>query len=89
MASRGPQGWRKRVNRVLLNAIAIGRVCASVLEAEDSLSSEAGDRAAGDSNTLRRENELLSDELRIKDARIKRVPARVSARKPACGVLGL
>ena len=28
MASlRGPRGWRKRVKRALLNAIAIGRVC--------------------------------------------------------------
>ncbi len=77
MASlRGPRGWRRRVKRVLLNAIAIGRVCASVLDAEGSLSGDTEDRNSADLNALRRENQMLKDELRIKDARMDRVPAR-------------
>ena len=60
MASlRGPRGWRRRVKRVLLNAIAIGRVCASVLDAEDSLSGDTEDRNSADLNALRRENQML------------------------------
>ena len=33
---RAPRGWKKRVKRVLLNVISLGRVCTSVLEAEDA-----------------------------------------------------
>jgi len=64
--ARAPRAWKKRV---LLNVISLGRVCASALEAEE----------AGTEKTRRgqiRENELLRQELRLKDARMERVPAR-------------
>ena len=71
---RGPEGWKKRVKRVLLNVISIGRVCCSVLEAEDELSPRRGTQSR--IVALRRENEQLREEVRLKDQRMLRVPAR-------------
>ncbi len=75
MASkRGPSGWKKRVQRVLLNVISLGRVCASALEAEDTETAKGRRRNAV--AALHRDNELLRQELRLKDARMEGVPAR-------------
>ena len=77
MASkRGPRGWKKRVKRVLLNVLSLGRVCAAVLEAEDTLSADPESRSRGRNAAILRENELLKDELRLKDMRMSRVPGR-------------
>ena len=63
MASkRGPRGWKKRIKSALLNVISLGRVCASVIEAEDELQGKPTCEAA-----LRRDVEFLQAELRIKD----------------------
>ena len=72
MASkRGPRGWKKRIMSALLNVISLGRVCASVIEADDELHG----RLTGEA-VLRREIAQLQGELRVKDARMSRVPPR-------------
>ncbi len=77
MASkRGPRGWKKRVKRVLLNVLSLGRVCTAVLEAEDALSADPESRSRGRNAAILRENELLKEELRLKDMRMFRVPGR-------------
>ena len=77
MASkRGPRGWKKRVKRVLLNVLSLGRVCTAVLEAEDALGADPERRSRGRNAAILRENELLKEELRLKDMRMFRVPGR-------------
>ena len=73
---RAPRGWKKRVKRVLLNVISLGRVCTSVLEAEDAASSDSAVRGSAEVEPLRREIRLLDEELALNSARLSRVPAR-------------
>ena len=73
---RAPRGWKKRVKRVLLNVISLGRVCTSVLEAEDAVSSDPAVRGSAEGEAQQREIRLFREELALKDARMGRVPAR-------------
>ena len=77
MASkRAPRGWKKRVKRILLNVISIGRVCTVAIEAEDAVSSDSTTRCSVEVDGLRREVQLFREELGLKDARMARIPAR-------------
>ena len=58
---RAPRGWKKRVKRVLLNVISLGRVCTSVLEAEDAVNSDPAARGSVEVEATRREIHLLSE----------------------------
>ena len=76
VTQRAPRGWKMRVKRVLLNVISLGRVCTSVLEAEDAVSSDSAVRGSAEVEALRREIRLLDEEIAFNNARLSRVPAR-------------
>ena len=73
---RAPRGWKKRVKRVLLSVISIGRVCTVAIEAEDCESTESTTRSSAEADAQHREIHLLHEELALKDARMARVHAR-------------
>ena len=58
---RAPRGWKKRVKRVLLNVISLGRVCTSVLEAEDAVSSDPAVRGSAEGEAQQREIRLFRE----------------------------
>ncbi len=64
------------MKRALLNVLSLVRVVTSVLEGEDALSDDPSVRSRSDFDQLRRENALLKEELRLKDARMERVSPR-------------
>ena len=73
---RAPRGWKKRVKRVLPNVLSIGRVCTAAIEAEDVASTDSTTRCSVEVDALRREVQLLREELGLKDPRMSRVLAR-------------
>ncbi len=85
---RAPRGWKKRVKRVLLNVISIGRVCTAAIEAEDVASTDSTTRCSVEVDALRREVQLLREELGLKDRgwqEYRHVAGRTIQRSTACG----
>ncbi|MEM7168059.1 MAG: helix-turn-helix domain-containing protein [Planctomycetota bacterium] len=75
-SQRAPRGWKERVKWLVLNVISLGRVCTSVLEAEDVESTDPQVRGSAEVEALHREIRLLNEELSLKDARLSRVSPR-------------
>ena len=71
-----PRGWNKRVRWGILNTLALARTCFMDVMATKSVSRRKGDRTCAENTRLRHEVELLREEIRIKDARMGRVPCR-------------
>ena len=71
-----PGGWNKRVRWGILNTLALARICFMDVMATKSVSRRKGDRTCAENTRLRHEVELLREEIRIKDARMSRVPCR-------------
>ena len=71
-----PRGWTKRRQWGILNALALARVCVMDVMAKLSVSRRKADRVLAENARLKQENELLREEMSIKDARMGRVPRR-------------
>jgi transposase InsO family protein len=71
-----PRGWPALVRSALIHAISLART--AVIDARSGFENSALARArlAAELSALRSENALLHEELRIKDARIAKIPAR-------------
>jgi transposase InsO family protein len=71
-----PRGWPTLVRSALIHAVSLAR--AAVIEARSGFENSplARARLAAELGALRAENALLREELRIKDARMERIPAR-------------
>ena len=70
-----PRGWNKRVQSAILQAISLGHYCFFLIVGRLARSPRALDRAVAETERLRYEVELLGEELRLKDARMARVPS--------------
>ncbi len=70
-----PRGWNKRVQSAILQAISLGRHCFFLIVGRMARSPKALDRAVAETERLRHEVELFREELRLKDARMARVPS--------------
>ncbi len=69
-----PSGWNKRVQSGILQAISLGRHCFVSIVARMANSPNAVDRVVARNERLQNEVESLREELRLKDARMARVP---------------
>jgi len=71
-----PRIWPKHVKTGILRAIALARMAFCAARGRASRSSKPGVRLVSDLNEARREIALLEEEIRLKDLRMARVPAR-------------
>ena len=71
-----PKGWKKCIKSAVLHALSLARHCTLAIRAEEADDPNHAVRHRGEIQDLRTENERLHDELRIKDGRMQRVPAR-------------
>ena len=74
--SRGihlPRDWPKRVKSAMLNVIALGQYAAAYTRSWAIDSRIARVRLKAENDQFRQEVALLTEEIRIKDARMKRV----------------
>ena len=71
-----PKGWPKVVRSGVLHAIALASTALSVAWGRAASSRSSRQRQGADAERLRAEIALYEQELRIKDARWTRVPAR-------------
>ena len=70
-----PRGWNKRVQSAILQAISLGRHCFFLIVGRMANSPRALDPVVAENERFRHEVELLREELRLKDARMARVPS--------------
>ncbi len=70
-----PKGWNKRVQSAILQAISLGRHCFVSIVARMANSPNAVDRIVAENEHLKHEVESLRVELRLKDARMARLPS--------------
>ena len=75
-----PRGWRKVTRAGVLHAISVAAMAMTSAWSRASLSAQQ--RSLAEVDRLRSENELLTEELDLKDSRWARVPAR---RRPYYG----
>lgn len=71
-----PKGWNKRVQSAILQAISLGRHCFVSIVARMANSPNAVDRIVAENEHLKHEVESLRVELRLKDARMARLPSQ-------------
>ncbi len=71
-----PKGWNSRVQSAILQAISLGRHCFVSIVARMANSPKAADRTLAQNEHLKHEVESLREELRLKDARMYRVPSQ-------------
>ena len=69
-----PRGWTRRVRSGALHAISLARFSLTAARGHAANSWNARIRLAKENNRLRQEIGLLREELRIKDARMERIP---------------
>ncbi len=74
-----PSGWNQRIQSAILQAISLSRHCFVTIVARMANSPKDADRILAENERLRHEVESLREELRLKDARMARVP---SPRRP-------
>ncbi len=72
-----PRGWNKRVQSAILQAISLGRHCFFLIVGRMARSQNAIERVVAENERLRHEADLLREELRLKDARMARVPSHL------------
>ena len=71
-----PSGWNKRVQSAILQAISLGRHCFISIVARMANSPNAVDRIVAENEHPKQEVESLRVELRLKDARMARLPSQ-------------
>ncbi len=71
-----PRGWSNRVESSILQAISLGRHCFVSIVARMANSPKAANRIVAQNERLKHEVESLREELRLKDARMARVPSQ-------------
>ena len=76
-----PRGWNRRVQSAILRAISLGRHCFLLIVGRMANSRNPIDRIVAEKERLQHEVESLREELRLKEARMARVP---SHRPPDC-----
>ena len=69
-----PKGWPRRVRLAVVNAISMSNVVFAVTRSHAENHFNARVRIQAENDRLRREVALLAEELRIKDARMERIP---------------
>ncbi len=69
-----PRGWKHRVRSSVLHILALSHYTFTVLLARAALSKNRQVRLQAQIDRRNREIALLQEELRIKDARMERVP---------------
>ena len=69
-----PRGWKRRVRSSVLHILALSHYTFTALLARAALSKNRQVRLQAQIDRLSQESALLQEELRIKDARMERVP---------------
>ncbi len=73
---RLPKQWNKRVRSAVLHAISLAQFALTSARGQIQRRNRAPDRRFAEFGRLRQEIHLLKEELRLKDARMLRVPGR-------------
>ncbi len=71
-----PKGWKKCIKSGVLHALSLARHCTFAIRAEEANDPSQAVRQRGKIQDLETELERLREELRIKDGRMQRMPAR-------------
>ena len=71
-----PKGWPRRVRSAVVHAVSMSNVVFTVTRSHGENHFNARVRIQAENDRLRREVALLREELRIKDARMERIPAQ-------------
>ena len=71
-----PKGWPRRVRSAVVHAISMSNVVFTVTRGHAENHFNARVRLQTENDRLRREVGVLSEELRIKDTRMQRIPAQ-------------
>ncbi len=71
-----PKGWSRRVRSAVVQAVSMANVIFTATRGQAENQFNARVRLQADNHRLRREISLLHEELRIKDARMERLPAQ-------------
>ncbi len=71
-----PKNWNQRIKSAILHALSLARSSFTGALAELSVHRRARDRILAENERLKAELRLRNEELRLKDARMGRVPAR-------------
>ncbi len=71
-----PKNWPRRVRSGAIHAISLARFSLTAARGQAAHAWDARVRLAEENNRLRQEIALLREELRIKDARMERIPAQ-------------
>ena len=71
-----PEGWPRQVRSAIIHAVSMARTAFVARQTCAEHHADARFRLQSDIDALRREVALLNEELRIKDARMERVPAQ-------------
>ena len=74
---RLPKQWNKRVRAAVLHAISLTQFALTSARGQIQCRDRARDRRFAEIERLRQEIHLLKEELRLKDARMLRVPGRL------------
>ena len=69
-----PNGWNRRANSAIIHILALSRYAFTALIARASNDRDRRTRLRAEVDHLQHELALLREELRIKDARMERVP---------------
>lgn len=75
-----PRGWNRRVKAAILQVLSLAHYCFSTIRGWAAESDRRRVRTRAEMDHLRQEVALLQEELRIKDARMMRIPAPRRAR---------
>jgi hypothetical protein len=71
-----PQGWPKRIRSAVIEAISLAHFALTFAQSSAANSRNAHIRLKQQNDRLRQEVALLNEEIRIKDARMDRIPAQ-------------
>ena len=70
-----PRGWPRRVRSAAVHAIAMAQASLTAARGRAANRYDARLRLKQENDRLRQEISLLTEEMRIKDARMERIPA--------------
>jgi len=71
-----PKNWPRNVRSAVVHAVSMANVAFTVTRDDAESRSSARIRLQAENDRLRREVSILREEIRIKDARMERVPAQ-------------
>jgi len=78
-----PKHWPRRVRSAIVHAVSIANVALTATQAHAENHFSARTRLRATNNRLQRQVALFQEELRIKDARMERLPAQRRPHYPA------